>query len=246
MVEIQAIQAKHRYTYGVKRVTAELKRRGFTANHKRVERLMKANNLNAIIRAKRNYRCSVKQEPRANLPGNVLDRNFTATQFGEKLVSDVTYLPVKDGGWCYVSLVKDLCTSLIVACAMSRSQNMDLAFEALRQLKEVPTNGLFHTDQGFMYTNQAFAVELEKMGLQQSLSRRTNCWDNAVIESFNGSMKCEWFYPYYKKNRWNLSFEELCDKVNEYVRYYNEERIQEKLSYLTPMEYHHRVTQSNY
>ena len=246
MVEIQAIQAKHRYTYGVKRVTAELKRRDFTANHKRVERLMKANNLNAIIRAKRNYRCSVKQEPRANLPGNVLDRNFTATQFGEKLVSDVTYLPVKDGGWCYVSLVKDLCTSLIVACAMSRSQNMDLAFEALRQLKEVPANGLFHTDQGFMYTNQAFAVELEKMGLQQSLSRRTNCWDNAVIESFNGSMKCEWFYPYYKKNRWNLSFEELCDKVNEYVRYYNEERIQEKLGYLTPMEYHHRVTQSNY
>lgn len=129
---------------------------------------------------------------------------------------------------------------------MSRSQNMDLAFEALRQLKEVPANGLFHTDQGFMYTNQAFAVELEKMGLQQSLSRRANCWDNAVIESFNGSMKCEWFYPYYKKNRWNLSFEELCDKVNEYVRYYNEERIQEKLGYLTPMEYHHRVTQSNY
>ncbi len=73
---------------------------------------------------------------------------------------------------------------------MSRSQNMDLAFETLRQLKEVPANGLFHTDQAFMYTNQAFAVELEKMGLQQGLSHRANCWNNAVIKSFNGSMKC--------------------------------------------------------
>ena len=88
-----------------------------------------------------------------------------------------------------------------------------------------------------------FAHELEKMGVVQSLLRKGNCLDNAVIESFNGTMKCEWFYPQLGKGRWNLSFEEVSKMVFEYVKYYNEERIQKKLGYLTPSEYRCQITQ---
>ena len=95
-----------------------------------------------------------------------------------------------------------------------------------------------------MYTHPIFSLELEKLGVIQSLSRKGNCLDNAVIESFNGTMKCEWFYPRLGKGRWNLSFEEVSQMVFEYVKYYNEERIQKKLGYLTPIEYRHQITQN--
>ena len=101
--------------------------------------------------------------------------------------------------------------------------------------------GMFHTDQGFLYTHPIFRERLESMGLVQSLSRKGNCLDNAVIESFNGTMKCEWFYPRFGKGRWNLTFEQAAKMVKEYVRYYNEERIQKKLGYLTPVQYREKI-----
>lgn len=78
----------------------------------------------------------------------------------------------------------------------------------------------------------------------QSLSRKGNCLDNAVIESFNSTMKCEWFYPLFGKGRWNLSFEEVSKMVFDYIKYYNEKRIQKNLGYLTPMEYRLQITQN--
>ena len=166
---IKEIQVANRHTYGVDRMTAELNKLVCKINHKRVARLMRENGLNAIFRKKRNYFCAVEKIRREKLLGNILNRDFSATRPGEKLVSDVTYMPLKEGSWCYVSLVKDLCTSMVVACAMSRSQNMDLAFETLRLVKDFTHKGLFHTDQGYLYTNAAFAQEFKKMGLTQSL-----------------------------------------------------------------------------
>lgn len=200
--------------------------------------------LNAVIRKKRNYFCSQVEVKQRTLPGNVLNRNFQAQRPGEKLVSDVTYLPLKDGSWCYVSLVKDLCTGEIVACATARSQNMDLAMRTLQQLPASPTQGLFHTDQGYLYTNPVFSHRLKELGFKQSLSRKGNCLDNAVIESFNGTMKCEWFYPRHKRSRWDLTFDEASAFVMEYIKYYNEQRIQKKLGYLTPIEFRHQITQN--
>lgn len=106
------------------------------------------------------------------------------------------------------------------------------------------TQGVFHTDQGYLYTNPVFSHKLKKLGFTQSLSRKDNCLDNAVIESFNGTMKCEWFYPRYNKARWDLSFDDASTFVMEYVKYYNEERIQKKLGYLTPIEYRRQITQN--
>ncbi len=241
--KIKQIQEKHRYTYGIDRVTHELRRQGQNINHKRVARVMSKFGLNAVIRKKRNYFCSQVEVKQRTLPGNILNRDFQAQRPGEKLVSDVTYLPLKDGSWCYVSLVKDLCTAEIVACETSRSQNMDLAMRTLQQLPATLTQGLFHTDQGGLYTNSVFAFKLRELGLEQSLSRKGNCLDNAVIESFNGTMKCEWFYPRYKRSRWDLTFDEATDLVFEYVKYYNEKRIQKKLGYMTPLEYRRQITQ---
>lgn len=242
--KIKKIQEKHRYTYGIDRVTHEIRRQGENVNHKRVARLMSKFGLHAVIRKKRNYFCSQAEVKQRTLPGNVLSRDFQAQRPGEKLVSDVTYLPLKDGSWCYVSLVKDLCTGEIVACATSKSQNMDLAMRTLEQLRAPLTQGVFHTDQGYLYTNPVFSHKLKKLGFTQSLSRKGNCLDNAVIESFNGTMKCEWFYPRYNKARRDLSFDDASTFVMEYVKYYNEERIQKKLGYLTPIEYRRQITQN--
>lgn len=243
--QIKVIQFKHKGCYGVERMTGELRRQGIIVNHKRVARIMKLYKLNAVIRKKRNYFCGVKQVPRKALPGNVLNRDFSAQRPAQKFVSDVTYLPTSDGQWCYVSLVKDLCTSEIAACVTSKNQTLDFGLETLKQLKgKIQPGTLFHTDQGFIYTHPVFSQELEKMGAIQSLSRKGNCLDNAVIESFNGTMKCEWFYPQLGKGRWKLSFEEVSKKVFEYVKYYNEERIQKKLGYLTPTQYRRQITQN--
>ena len=244
--KIRQIQKRHRQTYGIDRVTAELRSAGLTINHKRVARLMRENGLNAVIRKKRNWRCSVSPVKRPHLPANILDRRFKSEQPGEKLVSDVTYLPTNDGGWCYVSLVKDLASSEIVACATSKSQTLELGINTLIQLKgKTRVGGIFHTDQGYMYTHPLFGKMLADMGLRQSLSRKGNCLDNAVIESFNGTMKCEWFYPRFGKGRWDLTFEQATALVKEYVRYYNERRIQKKLGYLTPVQYRKQIAQSH-
>ena len=203
---------------------------------------MRQNGLNAVIRKKRNWRCSVPSVKRPHLPANILSREFRSAQPGEKLVSDVTYLPTSDGGWCYVSLVKDLASSEIVACATSRSQTLELGLRTLRQIRgKARVGGIFHTDQGHIYTHPMFGKMLTDMGLRQSLSRKGNCLDNAVIESFNGTMKCEWFYLRFGKGRWNLTFEQATALVKEYVRYYNERRIQKKLGYLTPVQYREQI-----
>ena len=120
--------------------------------------------LHAVIRKKRNYFCSQVEVKQRTLPGNVLNRDFQAQRPGEKLVSDVTYLPLKDGSWCYVSLVKDLCTGEIVACATSKSQNMDLAMRTLEQLRAPLTQGVFHTDQGYLYTNLGWGAKFGPEG----------------------------------------------------------------------------------
>lgn len=132
--KIQAVQDSKRYTYGVDRMTAELRRQGVPVNHKRVSRVMKAYKLNAIIRKKRNWFCDVDNVVHTRLPGNLLNREFHADAPGQKLVSDVTYLPTADGHWCYASLVKDLCTSEIVACVVSKKQTLALGIETLNQL----------------------------------------------------------------------------------------------------------------
>ena len=242
---MRMIQCKHKGCYGIDRMTGELRRQGLCINHKRVARVMKLYKLNAVIRKKRNYFCDVERVARDKLPGNLLNRDFHTDKPGQKLVSDVTYLSTSDGQWCYASLVKDLGTSEIVACVTARAQTLDFGLQTLEQLKgKIQPGSLFHTDQGCLYTHPVFASELKKMGAQQSLSRKGNCLDNAVIESFNGTMKCEWFYPQLGKGRWNLSFEEVSQRVLEYVRYYNEERIQKKLGYLTPSEYRRQITQN--
>ncbi len=183
--KMREIQCKHQGCYGIDRMTGELRRQGLHVNHKRIARIMKQYKLNAVIRKKRNYFCAVEQVPRRQLPKNLLARKFHADKPGQKLVSDVTYLSTADGQWCYASLVKDLCTSEIVACVTGRTQNLSFGLQTLKQLKDkIQPGAVFHTDQGCLYTHPMFYRELKNMRVVQSLSRKRNCLDNAVIESF--------------------------------------------------------------
>lgn len=249
IIKITEIQKRNRGTYGIDRMTPALRMCGYIINRKRVARIMRENGLNAIIRRKRgrNYCVSVPAVKVTDLPINILNRDFLAFRPGEKLVSDVTYLPLEGGGWCYVSLVKDLATSEIVSCVTSLTQNLQLGFDTLSQLRgKTRRNCIFHTDQGLIYTHPAFRGMLESMGMVQSLSRKGNCLDNAAMESFNGSMKCEWFYPRFGRGRWRLTFKQATALVNEYVTYYNERRIQKKLGWLTPVQFREKLLKKGF
>ena len=134
-------------------------------------------------------------------------------------------------------------------CGLRRQQKTDIGIgdrdaQSTERKNQTEPGALFHTDQGCIYTHPAFGNTLERLGATQSLSRKGNCLDNAVIESFNGTMKCEWFYPKYGTERWDLTFEQVAQMVFDYVNYYNEERIQKKLGYLTPTEYRRQIAQN--
>ena len=131
--KIREIQVSTKYTYGARRMSKELARNGIVANHKRVARIMTEHNLHANVRKKRNYKVSVPKVDKVAEAENLLDRQFDADEPGQKLVADVTYMSTKDGQWNYLSLIKDLATSEIVAWKLSRRQDLHLGYETLDQ-----------------------------------------------------------------------------------------------------------------
>lgn len=181
----------------------------------------------------------------SSLLRNELSRSFQQSTPGTHIVSDVTYLKT-DCGWLYVSPVLDLCTREILVCEMSTSQDLKLGLQTLKKVSsKVSPNCLLHTDRGAMYTNIAFCEEAKKLKIRQSYSRKGNCWDNAVMEGWNGILKTEWLYhPKYRmKGGRLLTVEEAKRGVREYVNYYNKCRIQKKLGYRTPAQYREWITQ---
>jgi transposase InsO family protein len=156
---------------------------------------------------------------------NVLHRDFTATQPNQKWVTDVTYLLTQQG-WAYLSTIKDLFDGFIVAHQLSSENSLALVLNTLHQAKqkEKVTAGLIlHSDQGHQYTSQAYFVLTRQYTITPSMSRRANCWDNAPMENF---------FSHFKEEAWRHfstpSFAQAQQIVDDYIRFYNYERIQLK------------------
>lgn len=200
-------------------------------NHKTVQRLMASLGLKSLVRPKK-YR-SFKGEY-ASSP-NLLDRQFKANRPNEKWVTDVTEFNVR-GNKLYLSPVMDLYNGEIVAYEMQQRPVYALVGsmlkKALAKLKDVSTAPLIHSDQGWQYQMAAYRKTLLENGLTQSMSRKGSCLDNAVIESFFGTVKSEFFYL----NKFT-NIEDLQKGLHRYIHYYNNERIKLKLKGLSPVQY---------
>ena len=233
MNEIESIFIENKSRYGVRRVHMELCRRGYKVNHKRVPRLMhKANLLGK--RPKEKYH-SYKGEV-GRTADNIIDRNFDADKPLQKWTTDISQFNFS-WGKCYLSPILDMATNEIISYDLALSPNLEQIKRMLdRAFKKFPkTPGLiFHSDQGWQYQHKYYQERLKRQGIIQSMSRKGNCYDNCIMETFFGRMKNE---MYYGCERDYSSFEEFSKKVKEYIDYYNNKRIQEKTKWMTPVQY---------
>ncbi|WP_249436364.1 IS3 family transposase [Escherichia coli] len=232
---ISEIYHENRGRYGYRRVTLSLHREGKQINHKAVQRLMGTLSLKAAIKVKR-YR-SYRGEVGQTAP-NVLQRDFKATRPNEKWVTDVTEFAV-NGRKLYLSPVIDLFNNEVISYSLSERPVMNMVENMLDQaFKKLNPHEhpVLHSDQGWQYRMRRYQNILKEHGIKQSMSRKGNCLDNAVVECFFGTLKSECFYLDEFSN-----ISELKDAVTEYIEYYNSRRISLKLKGLTPIEYRNQT-----
>ena len=228
-VEIQAIYNEHKGNYGYRRMTLELRNRGYVVNHKKVQRLMKVLSLSARIRRKRKY--SSYQGEIGKKADNLIQRQFEATKPMQKCYTDVTEFAIPASTQkLYLSPVLDGFNSEIIAYNLSTSPNLEQVKAMLNQAfsEEHYTNTILHSDQGWQYQHDFYHRFLESKGIQPSMSRKGNSPDNGMMESFFGILKAEMFYGYEKTFQ---SLEHLEQAIVDYIDYYNNKRIKVKLKH---------------
>ena len=229
--EIKAIFETNKARYGYRRILSVLRQKGYIINHKTVLKLMKSLNLQAKQR-KSKYK-SYKGEV-GKVAANLLKRNFTAEKPFEKLTTDVTEFSVCNEK-VYLSPVMDLYNREIISYSISKSPNFCQTREMLQGLFEKLPEGakpLLHSDQGWQYQIREFQRMLAEHNIQQSMSRKGNCLDNSSMENFFGRLKTEMFY-----GETFQSTDEFIRTLEEYLWYYNNERISLKLKGMSPVQY---------
>ena len=231
--EIKSVFVENKRRYGVRRIHQELIHRGYQVNHKRVQRLMHEAGL-AGKRPKEKYH-SYKGEV-GKIADNIIDRDFSTTAPLQKWTTDVSQFNFS-WGKCYISPVLDMNTNEIISYDLSMSPNLeqikrmlDKAFEKFPSVEGL----IFHSDQGWQYQHTYYRNTLQEHGIIQSMSRKGNCYDNCIMETFFGRLKNEMYYGYEKDYS---SFEEFSQAVEDYIEYYNNKRIQAKTKWMPPVQY---------
>ena len=222
---VQEAYQQSRRTYGYRRIALGIgKHKSQTVNHKAVLRLMNKLNIHSVVRKRKPHR-KLSALDGYHRYENVLNRDFQASGPNQKWVTDVTYILTQEG-WGYLSTIKDLFDGFIVAHEFGRENSQALVHRTIQQAaqKEKALAGLIlHSDQGYQYTAQAYFALTRQHAITPSMSRRGNCWDNAPMENFFGHLKEEAL-----RQVRNPSFEEARQIINDYICFYNYERIQLK------------------
>ena len=226
--QIRECQRQSRSTYGYRRVHIWLERNGTRCNPKTVLRVMNKYNLLSVIRRKR----YVKYGEALHRYPNLLNRNFTAERPNQKWVTDISYIRTGQG-FLYLSIIRDLYDSSIVAYKIGSEQNNNLVLNTIRAAKKkekVTAELQLHSDQGAQYASQAYFELTQRYGITPSMSRRGNPYDNALAENFFSILKTECIY------RTKIAtLAEAKELIDDYTYFYNNQRIQEKTK-LTPLE----------
>jgi len=232
-LKIVQVHAESGSTYGSPRVTEELEAQGFKVDRKRVARQMAKMGISGDLKPK--FR-NANSEPTSPVAANILERQFDVTEPDRVWVSDITYIWTA-AGWVYLAAVIDLYSRRVVGWAMADHMRAELVLEALAVAlgSRRPSNEglLFHSDQGSQYTSTCVGDALRDAGITCSMSRRGNCWDNAVAESFFATLKREHVY-----RKLFLTRDEAMSSVVEWIQvFYNGQRRHSTIGYCSPVEY---------
>ena len=194
---------------------------------------MVKNNLVPIVRRKRKY--SSYKGTVGKVADNLINRNFDADKPNMKWYTDVTEFNLR-GEKIYLSPILDGFNGEIISYNISKSPNLEQIYDMLKKgFNHDNLEGLiFHSDQGWQYQHISYIIKLKEKGILQSMSRKGNSMDNGLMENFFGILKTEMFYD--QKSNYN-SIDELTSAINEYIYYYNHDRIKEKLKGLSPVKY---------
>lgn len=233
--QIRSIHGKSKQTYGSQRISQELRKQGYFVSVPRVGRLMRQAGIRSILRKK--FVKTTDSTTTMRRFENLLDRNFAPGLLGRVWVSDITYIATQHG-WSYLTTIIDLGDRKVIGWNLSRSLRASdtvlPAWRAAVATRPITESLIFHSDQGVQYGCDAFVMEVSKDNLvTQSMSRKGNCWDNAVAESFFKTLKCEWTnrFIYRNHNHAELSIFEYIES------FYNTKRAHSSLGFLSPDEY---------
>jgi putative transposase len=243
-LEIRAVHATSRRRYGAPRVHAELKANGETCGHNRVARLMKEEGLKG--KKARRFRVTPISSHDKPVAPNLLARSFDISnrKMNSAWAGDITYLPTREG-WLYLATLIDLSSRRVVGWSLSSSLEETMTMRALEMAlvtREIryKTELLHHSDRGSQYASTAYQAALNSHGITPSMSRKGDCWDNAVAESFFATLKAELVADAQWESR-----SQARREVTEYLNWYNFDRRHSTLGYLAPAEYEMQMLQES-
>jgi len=234
MVEwVKDIAKSSKYTYGSRRMKKALNALGYPVSRDKARKLMKE----AEVRAKqiKKYKVTTNSNHKQPVFENRLNREFAVAQPDRVYAADVTYIWTQEG-WLYLAVVIDLCSRKVVGWSMSSRMKAQLVCDALQMAiwRRKPEAGLIHhSDRGSQYASKAFRRLLKAHGIEGSMSRKGDCWDNAVVESFFGSLKQERVHW----NHYQTRYEAQQDILEYITMFYNSKRLHSYLGYLSPNEF---------
>ncbi len=237
--EIKSIYQASKGRYGSPKITAELRAKGFNASRPRVARIMHSEGFRSIINKK--YKVSTTDSNHNNsISENHLNRNFKSEHPGQALVSDITYIHTKQG-WLYLTIIMDLYDRKIIGWALSDNMTTKDTIVAAWVMavnnRPIIRPLIFHSDRGIQYSSIEFRSVLDGKTVTQSMSRKGNCWDNAVAENFFKILKSELIYHRYYLNHWYAK-----NEIFEFIEiWYNRKRRHSYLGYLTPEEFGNNI-----
>jgi transposase InsO family protein len=229
---MKALFAQSRESLGSRGMVRQLRKDGHVMGRYRVRRLMKR--LGLTVKIKRKYRVTTQSKHDLPVAGNVLNRQFNPGKPDQAWVADITYVWTVQG-WLYLAVVMDLCSRRVIGWCMDRTMTQALAIRALMMainLRQPKAGLIHHSDRGSQYASAAYQTLLTQQGIRPSMSRKGNCWDNAVMERFFKSYKEEWIGDRVYHTR-----EAAIRDMQEYMKYYDSVRLHSTLGYRTPMEY---------
>jgi putative transposase len=231
--KINQIWIENRKVYGSYKITKILARAGYNYHPSYISRLMQQMGIRS--QSKRKYVVTTNSNHNFSISPNILNRNFKIKELGKVWVSDITYIRCKDK-WIYLTTMIDLADRKIVGWSLSDDMTVEntvyKAWARARKNRPISDDFIFHSDRGVQYAaGKMTAIFRHNKKINQSMSRKGNCWDNAVAESFFKTIKCELIY-----RRSFKTFIQAYIQINTYIHWYNNKRIHQSLDYLTPLE----------